>query len=243
MNAKLLKASLGLVVMTLVLSACGAIPLIGSRNIITQTRNVSGYERVEISGGGDAEIIQDGSESVTVETDDNVMPYVTSQVTGGTLRLGLEFTGLRSVLPSRLHFTIHVKDLTGIGTSGSWSVSSDAIQTTSLDINISGSGRVSIGTLTADELTTMISGSGRLDLAGTAADQSVTVSGSGKYYADNLQSQTSQVHISGSGNARLWATQSLNVNISGSGNVGYYGNPQVQFSQSGSGKIQNLGTK
>ncbi len=243
MNAKLLKASLGLIVTALLMSACGAIPLVGSHNIITQTRNVSGFTQVEISGGGDAEIIQDGSESVTVETDDNVMPYVTSQVTGGTLRLGLEFTGLRSIIPTRLHFTVHVKDLTGIGTSGSWSVTAEAVKTTSLDINISGSGRVDIGTLTADKLTIFISGSGQLNLAGTAADQSVTVSGSGKYYADNLQSQTSQIRISGSGNARLWATQSLNVNISGSGNVGYYGNPQVQFSQSGSGKIQDLGTK
>jgi hypothetical protein len=243
MNTKFLKVSIGLTILALMISACGLVPAMGSGRLITQSRNVSGFTRVEIGGGGDAEIIQDGSEALTIETDDNVMQYITSEVRGDTLYLGMDFNGLRSVIPTRLHFTIHVKNLNGIATSGSWEVTSASIQTDSLEISISGSGKINIAALTADRVSTSVSGSGEVTLAGMASKQSITVSGSGKYFAGDLQTQDSQIHISGSGNATLWATQTLGVHISGSGHVSYYGAPQVEFSQSGSGSIQSLGTK
>ena len=240
MNTKLLKATLGLTIVMLLMSACGIVPTFGSRNLISESRDVSGFERVEVSGGGSMDIIQDGTESLTVETDDNVMQYITSEVRGGTLYLGLDF-GLRSFLPSRLHFTLHVKDLTGISTSGSWQVVSESIQTGDLSIVISGSGKVIVNALTADELDTTVSGSGELDLTGEAKQQNINISGSGKYLAGDLRTQGATVRISGSGNVTVWATETLTVHVSGSGDVSYYGSPQVSFDQSGSGNVHSLG--
>ena len=240
MNTKLLKASLGLTIVLLLTSACGIIPTLGSRHLISEKRDVSGFERVELSGGGSLEIIQDGTESLTVETDDNVMQFITSEVRGGTLYLGMDF-GLRSFLPSRLHFTLHVKDLTGISTSGSWEVTSAAIQTGDLSIVISGSGKVIVNALAADELDTTVSGSGELNLSGEAKQQTINISGSGKYLAGELLSQATSVTISGSGNVTVSASETLTVHISGSGDVGYFGSPQVSFDQSGSGNVHGLG--
>ncbi len=243
MNTKFLKAAVGLTVMAVLISACGLIPAMGSGRLITQSRSVSGFSRIEISGGGDAEIIQDGSESLTIQTDDNAMQYVTSNVTGDTLNLGMDFAGLRSVIPTRLHFTVHVKNLNALTTSGSWTVTSASIKTGSLEIAINGSGTVIIDSLTADQLTTTVNGSGEVTLTGQASAQTITVSGSGRYHAGDLQTQDSQIRVNGSGNATLWAIHSLGVHISGSGSVSYYGDPQVQFSQEGSGSIHSLGTK
>jgi len=53
-----------------------------------------------VNGGGDLTVIQDGTEALNIETDDNVMQYVTSRVQGETLTIGLEFPGLRSVIPA-----------------------------------------------------------------------------------------------------------------------------------------------
>ena len=242
MNTKLMKISLGLTIILLLVSACGIIPTFGSRNLISESRNVSGFERVEVSGGGSMDIIQDGTESLTIETDDNVMQYITSDVRGGTLHLGMDF-GMHSFLPSRLHFTLHVKDLTGITTSGSWDVVIESIQTGTLSIVISGSGKVNINALTADELDTTISGSGELDLSGDAKQQSINISGSGKYLAGDLRTEAATVGISGSGNVTVWTSATLTVHISGSGDVSYYGSPQVSFDQSGSGNIHSLGEK
>jgi hypothetical protein len=242
MNAKLLKAIAGLVIVMLLVSACGMMPTLGSRNLVSEPRNVTSYDRVDVSGGGSMDIIQDGTESLTVETDDNIMQFVTSEVRGGTLFLGLD-SYLRSLLPSRLHFTLHVKDLRGIETSGSWDVASESIQTGNLDVVISGSGKVTIRTLAATQLKTSISGSGEMNLTGKAASQSIDISGSGKYRAGDLKSQEAIIGISGTGNVTVWATTNLTAHVSGSGEVGYYGSPQVSYNQSGSGKITSLGGK
>jgi hypothetical protein len=242
MNTKLLKATIGLTIVMVMVSACGMVPTFGSRNLISETRAVSGYDRVDVSGGGTLDIIQDGTESVTIQTDDNMMQYVTSQVRGGTLYLGLD-SGMRSIAPSALNITLHVKDLSGINTSGSWEVNSAAIKTVDLAIVMSGSGKVQMESVILSTLSVTSSGSGNLTLSGKTDSQTISISGSGKYVAGDLRSQAASVIISGSGNVTLWATATLKVHVSGSGDVSYYGSPQVSFEQSGSGNIHNLGNK
>ncbi len=243
MNTKLLKTIIGMTVLLLLVSACGVIPTFGSRNLITEDRAVSGYDRLNVSGGGDVTVIQDGTESVSIETDDNVMQYVTSEVRGGTLYVGLEFHGLRSVIPSALHVTVHVKEISGISTSGSWAVTAETLQSGDLDVSVSGSGKVTIQALTADSLKVDISGSGSTDLAGSVTSQQISISGSGRYTAGDLQSQDTRVDVSGSGNVTVWASATLDGSISGSGSINYYGSPQVSFDQSGSGHLKSLGAK
>jgi hypothetical protein len=242
MNTKLLKVTIGMTIVLLLVSACGLVPTFGSRNLISEKRAVNGYNRVEVSGGGKLDIIQDGTESLTVETDDNMMQYVTSQVRGGTLYLGLD-SSVQSIAPSALNFTLHVKDLSGITTSGSWEVNSAAIKTVDLAIVLSGSGKVKVDSLILTTLSATVSGSGNLTLAGKTDSQTISISGSVKYTAGDLSSKATSVTISGSGNVTVWATDTLTVRSSGSGEVSYYGSPQVSFNQSGSGNIHNLGTK
>lgn len=243
MNSKLSRTSLMMTLVMLLVSACGMLPTLGSRRLISENWTVSGFNHLEVSGGGDLTIIQDGTEALRVETDDNVMQYVTSKVQDGTLAIGLDFPGLRLVIPSRLSLVLHVKDLTGINTSGSWNVASESIQAGNLEITASGSGKVTILTLNADRLTVDITGSGEMDLAGRVKSQDITISGSGSYNGGDLQAQDTRVGISGSGNVSTWATDSLEASISGMGTVSYYGSPQVTFNQSGSGNLKSLGQK
>jgi hypothetical protein len=243
MNTKLLKSALGFTLVMLLISACGIAPVFGSGKVVTETRQVSGFDKVSVSGGGDLIIIQDGTESVTVETDDNLMQYLVAEVRGGTLHLYLDNNGINNFQPTRLIFTVHVKDLTGVTTSGSWDFTSKKITTSSLDLNISGSGDVAIDTLTADKLSVDISGSGEMDAAGSVTEQAIHISGSGKIRSADLKSEIAQVTVSGSGKATLWVIKSLSVDISGSGNVQYYGSPETNINTSGSGSIERLGDK
>ena len=243
MNTKLSKLVIAATVIMLLVSACGVAPVFGSGKVITETRPVSGFDGVSVSGGGDLVIIQDGTESVSVETDDNLMQYVVAEVRNGTLDLYLDNQGLRNFQPTKLIFTVHVRDLTAVTTSGSWDFTSEKIDTDSLNIVLSGSGNINISDLTADNLSVMISGSGEMDAAGEVTDQDITVSGSGKIRLGDLLSETALINISGSGEATLWVTTSLTAEISGSGTVRYYGSPQTNINTSGSGDIQHLGEK
>ena len=64
--------------------------LTGSGNMATETRDVSDYQNVEISGIGDAQIIQGEKEGVEITADDNVLPYIETVVHNGTLRIGFK---------------------------------------------------------------------------------------------------------------------------------------------------------
>ena len=231
-----------LVVVLLTFTACSALVTKGSGDLITETRQVSNFNRIDLSGVGEVIVTQDGNESLSIETDDNVMKHIKVEVKNGTLTLGFE-EGFNLIVPSRLIFHVGVDDLTGLTISGSGDVESDMVKTDRLDVNVSGSGDVQIADLTASDVTARISGSGEIDLAGEAAAQDITMSGSGKYLAGDLCSKSVKVSVSGSGDATVCATGTLDANISGSGSVNYYGRPTVNSSSSGSGKVNSLGEK
>jgi hypothetical protein len=218
----------------------------GSGNVITETRQVSNFDSIDLSGTGVVIVTQGGSESLTIETDDNVMEHVKAEVEGGTLKLGLEtgiLTGANIQSTSRLIFYVGVDDLTGLSTSGSGEVESDRIVTGRLDLSVSGSGSVRIVDLTANDVKADISGSGEIDLDGDVAAQDIDVSGSGIFQAGDMCSSMVKVSVSGSGNATVCANETLDAVVSGSGTVDYYGRPSVNTSDSGSGKINSLGEK
>ena len=242
MYKKRLLLVLLLLVAILVVTACNASIIKGSGDLITETRQVSNFDSIDLSGSGEVIVTQGGSESLTIETDDNVMEHVKAEVVGGTLQLGFE-EGLNLIDHTRLIFTVGVDDLESLEISGSGDIESDKIETTRLDATISGSGDVQITDLTAGEVTAKISGSGEIDLAGEAAAQDVTINGSGKFLAGDLCSESVKVSISGSGDAIVCATETLDSNISGSGSIDYYGRPSINTSGSGSGDLTGLGEK
>ena len=230
-----------LVLVVLLLGACGLKAVRGSGDLVTESRDVSGFDRIEVHGSGKVIITQDGTESLTVETDDNLIEYVTTEVVGRTLELGFEDVVL--VSPTRLTFDLHLKDLTGLEISGSGDIEAESIETDGLEIQVSGSGDARIDSLAADDVEIKIGGSGSVELEGDASRQDVTISGSGKVRAGDLRCEAVDVSISGSGDATVWVTESLDVNISGSGSVYYYGAPSTDLSTSGSGSINGRGDK
>jgi DUF4097 and DUF4098 domain-containing protein YvlB len=230
-----------LIAIVLLLCACGLRAVRGSGKLVTESRDVSDFDRVSLGGSGKVILIQGETESLTIETDRNVMRYVTSEVRGGTLVLGTK-SGVM-VSPTRLRFTVSVQDLAGLTVSGSGDIVAERVDTDRLEIETSGSGQVRVDALTAEDLKVRISGSGDVELAGEVAEQEVTISGSGKYRAGDLRSETVSVTISGSGDATLWTTESLDARLTGSGSVSTYGNPRTDVSSSGSGNVKGLGDK
>jgi hypothetical protein len=215
----------------------------GSGTLITNSRSVSNFDHVDLSGSGEVYITQSGEESLTVETDDNVMEYITTEVRGGTLYLGFDSQNFSSISPTRLIFTLNVKDLVGVKISGSGDIFSESIESDRLDIRVSGSGEIRIDSLITDSVDVDISGSGEIDLTGETTVQDISITGSGEYKAGNLKSKTVDLSISGSGDATVWVTESFDAHVGGSGSAKYYGTPSVSFSSSGSGDLHSLGEK
>jgi len=211
----------------------------GSGNVISEERPVSGFEGVSISGGGELHLSQGDRESLTIQTDDNLLPLIESDVHGGRLSIGTHHANLH---PShRIRYTLVVKQISSLHLSGSIHAEGSPIRTDRLELSLSGSGQLNLVHLDADAFSTHISGSGGASILGRADSQEVKISGSGNYRAPNLKSVRSKVGISGSGRASIWVTDALVANLSGSGSVEYRGKPRVESHVSGSGRIQPIG--
>jgi hypothetical protein len=209
-----LRVALGLLTVALLIAACSVTR--GSGQVATESREVSGFSKVELSGSGELTIEKTGTESLSISAEDNLLTRLTSEVSNDTLVLGTKPN--TTILPERpITYSVTVKDLTGVAVSGSGNVRVPDLTTTGLSVSISGSGAITVN--------------------GTVNDQDLDLSGSGRYEAAQLTSKTVKADISGSGTANVRATDVLDVKISGSGTMTYAGNPQVEQEISGSGKL------
>ncbi len=212
----------------------------GSGNLKTETRSVSNVQRVSLEDRGNLTIVQGNEEGLTVQADDNILPYLQSQMRGNELVLGLQ-SGYNLSSDSTVNYTLKVKDLSNISISGSGDVTGDQFKTENLTVNISGSGNVKFASLQVNSLNMRASGSGNFNLKGNATSQDITITGSGNYNAGDLKTSNTQVNVSGSGNVTVWTTDQLGVHVTGFGNVNYYGTPTLSQTITGSGSVKSLG--
>jgi Putative auto-transporter adhesin, head GIN domain len=208
------------IVFVLAVSACSdmgnSTTTHGSGNVKTESRDVSDFSAVDLTGIGDVMIKQTGTETLTIAAEDNILPLLTSTVSDGTLTLGTK-PGSNIDPTKPIQYTLTVKNL-------------DAL-------TISGSGTITDSDVDTDSFTATLSGSGTITVAGTTHTQAFVISGSGTYTADGLASSTARAQISGSGNASISVDDNLDVTITGSGTVTYTGDPRLTQQITGSGSI------
>lgn len=216
--------------------------VLGSGEVITEARRVSGFTDVELSGIGTLVIEQGRKESLDITAEDNILEYLTSDVFGRSLHLGVnDFVSIEPT--ERIIYHLTVRNLEGIETSGLGNIEIETLDTSELAIDISGSGNVIIEDLQAYLLDLEVSGLGNMGIAGSVKDQRIRLSGAGNYDAGDLKSDSAKIDISGTGKAVVWAEDELDVELSGVGNLQYYGDPILIMDISGVGTVKSLGNK
>jgi len=216
--------------------------VLGSGEIVTETRHISGFTTVELSGIGTLIIEQGGKESLEITAEENILKYLKSDINGRNLRLGVDdFVSIEPTKEIIYHLT--VKKLETIEISGLGNIEIKTLETSGLDFKISGSGNAYIGNLQAESLNLQISGLGNIEIGGSVEDQRIELSGAGNYNAKDLKSSKARIEISGTGKATVWVENELDVELSGMGNLQYYGSPILSTEISGMGTVKSLGDK
>ncbi len=216
----------------------------GSGNLATESRNVSGFTAVSLSGIGDLEITLGETEALEIEAEDNLIELIESEVRGGTLYLGFK-SGIRNIQPTEsVKFRLTMKSVDALDTSGVGSIRIGAVRTETLRLSTSGTGSIRVEGLDADRLIVDLSGTGKCTVGeGEVGRMNVDISGTGSFDAPDLMSQEADISISGAGSALLWVMEDLNLDLSGASQVQYYGQPRVSQSVSGAASVKSLGDK
>jgi len=235
-----------LVVLALVTLACSldlnSIKTVqGEGDLVEETRQVEGFDKIEINGMGEIFVTLGTEEALRVEAEENLLPYLETYVRGSSLVIGIE-DGTTIVPTKSLNFYVTVVSLEGLSISGAGNVQLPEIEADRFSIDLSGAGNIDIDSLNADSLDVSMSGLGNLTVSdGQVSSLDVRISGAGKFSAKNLESGDAEITISGLGSATLRAENYLKVTISGGGDVSYYGSPEVDSEISGLGDLDRLG--
>ena len=216
----------------------------GSGTIVTAARTVADFDSIYVRGEGTVYLAQGDENSVVVETDDNIINRVYTEVKDNTLELSYASGPLGLHLRPTKGYIYHITvvDLAAITVKGSADVWADQVDAENVALEMIGSGQIVFAEFNASEVSAEVTGEGQISLSGAAETQTVIVTGSGLFNGQDFEGQHVDVHSKGSTQITVWATESLDVSVEGKGDLQYYGDVVPNF-QVGSGEIQSLGNR
>ncbi len=235
----------GIAMLTVTLSACAARIVRGSGDVVSEVRDVSGFDEVDVCCGMELILSQGDAESLEIEAEDNILEEIETRVVGDELRIGFRDqypeTAYRPTRPIRIYLT--TPEIRGVEISGGGELDAFEIETDRFDLHLSGGSDAEIDSLIAERFDLHISGGGDAVVSGQVDEQNLDLSGGSSYAGDDLESNATDVNVSGGGDVEVWTTETLDVNASGGSQVAYYGSPTVDSNTSGGSNVRSLGSK
>ncbi|MEQ1677997.1 MAG: head GIN domain-containing protein [Chitinophagaceae bacterium] len=210
----------------------------GNGIIKTETRSAGTYNGVDVSGALDVYVKQDSAYSVLIETDANLLEYIVVENSNGILKIHQrEGTNLKSTRSIKVY--VGGPSLKRFEASGACDIVSENVITSSepVSINLSGASSANME-LKAPKVGADLSGAGTVTLKGETKEFRVDGSGSSNINCFELMSETTEVGLSGAGDAEVFASVKLDVHVSGAADVKYKGNATVSQQISGAGSVK-----
>ncbi len=201
-----------------------------------EIRNISGYTGIVFNTIGDVYISQGPDFYFHIQGPENVVSGTTATIDDGLLVIGTTkcYNGNASI-----RVDITAPDLSRIGMSGTGKIFiEDTLTTDKLVLELYGIGEIHAA-LDVDSLFTDVVGTGIIDYTGLAYSHVMGCSGDIVLNSYDLETTTSNILITGLGDAYVRVANKLGVVITGQGNVYYKGNPVVESTISGTGNVIN----
>jgi hypothetical protein len=216
--------------------------------IISESREVSEFDRILVKGFGKFFIKQGGEQSVTVKADEEIIKRITTEVEDRKLviDIGRDWVerismGINLLSSREIVVEITVKELLSLDIAGACDLEASGIRGDALELKMSGASTVKVLDVDTNKIMTDMPGAGKILVNGKTGEQQITMTGAGAYDASHLESQNARVTLTGVGNATVWAKENLEVAVTGVGSIEYYGNPHIKQSTTMLGSVRNLG--
>ena len=227
-----MKRIIALVFLALLLINCSKNQVVvGSNNIITQEKQLSAYDKIEVLGSYDV-IFTDGEVGkIKIKAPDNILPLIQTEVSDGLLKIGAEKNRYKVKEPIIIYVPVNSR-LKQVDI-----YSEKNLETKTLNVGIYGSGDARL-TVDVSSLALEVVGAGDIRVSGRAKDLSIDISGSGDVDTSKLTAEKAVISISGAGDVSAYVTEDVDVSITGSGDVTIKGNPKkVKQKINGSGGV------
>lgn len=214
--------------------------IVGDGNVKKEARPLGNFTGVLVSGNINVELTYGNAKDISVEADENILPFIITSVENGNLVIKTkDRVNIRSKNKLIVHASVTTIARLKVSGSGNITGNGDFSNDSKTDISVSGAGNINLGMNSFRETKVNISGSGNVILKGKSTNNiNATVSGSGNIDCTEISCNDVFAHVSGSGNIKVYANKSIDAKVSGSGNIYYKGAAtNVSLKSSGSGKI------
>jgi hypothetical protein len=187
----------------------------GSGNRKSENRDVPEFNAVLLDGAYKVELTSGKARRVEIEADDNLLPFIATEVENGRLRIhNTQSYNTRSVP----HVRISVPDLR--------------------ELSLSGASNLDLSGVKNDALKISVQGASKLSASGETGALDINLSGASSIDARELRAQRVVAVTNGAGSISVHALDALDATVNGVGTIDYYGDPKtVNPKVNGFGKI------
>jgi hypothetical protein len=187
----------------------------GSGNRAKQKRDVGAFTSITTEGAFDVEVVCQKEQSVEIEGDDDILPLVSTEVSGGVLRL----KPLRNYsTDDNIVVRITVPNLEGI--------------------NAGGVGKMHIKDIKNEKFEIDANGAPNVTASGETNTLTIDANGAGKVDARSLRASKATVEANGVARIEVNASERLDVQINGPAHVSYSGEPEINQTIHGPGTLE-----
>lgn len=195
-------------------AGCRWVGVRGNGHIETDDRTISAFTEIDARGAFEIEW-QSGPPALRITTDENLLSYIESDVSGDTLHL-------------RTHDQIWP-------THGIKVIISSPTRAAA---RIRGAVKLTAKQLTGPKFALEGSGASRVSLDGNVDELLADMTGASELEASGLQTKAAEISTTGAGDAKVAVAEKLKVAITGAGKVTYSGNPTVEKHITGAGSVR-----
>lgn len=232
----------------------------GNGEMETESRDAVPFTAIANETSFHVNYIQGDTHTITVEAESNILPFIETKITGGSLEVSttrgthcLNYTRQPVITVTAPHISDIVNSGSGdfvagplngsdvkIVCSGSGDITTGDVNGEEVSVVISGSGNIITEEIVTTSMKATLSGSGDLTSSGNAVSTRYVLSGSGSVFSRYFTTDAAIITISGSGSAYITVINQMDAVLSGSGNIYLQGDPDVNLTRTGSGRVISL---
>lgn len=198
---------------------------------------VDAFTKLNVCGMADIVLIQGNESKVTFEINPEMQDEFQLNSKDGELTIGFDGEMFAKKASNTVYITF--TDLHELNFSGVGDIKSDGkVQLEHLVCKASGVGDIHLE-MDCKQLEVKFTGVGDIDISGSGDLATYTWKGVGDLKASNMKMKDVALSLSGVGDAKLHASESLEVNLTGIGDVNYTGSPKsTDLKPQGTGEIK-----
>lgn len=206
---------------SLILSGCGSEAPTNVKNNADsgkrETRNLTGFKKIKAGDSVTLEITVQKDFSVTVETGDKELQYVSTQISGDTLNITTDKDKITSV--NKAVLKISMPEL--------------------IELEVSGITDANVTDAKSESLKLQANNMSKIKISGETKNLNANGNGKSLIVADKLKTENAEVEVNGASQATVAPTNELNAKANGASLVTYIGEPKkIKKNTTGEGAVQ-----